>query len=516
MGIFGVKAPAESRRRRRQASRKRPYYSTHRRGASGLGEPESDAPSTQSPDSKRFRVQLDFSPSAYDRLQKITSSAARAGIVVYSIDGRGLSTDAPDAATPVAADPGGRMIGTAAGERKASEDPLNSLAVDTGGRAFFNNNDISVGVTTGLKETATYYLIAWRPEGEQQKNQKARRVEVSVVGRPDLVVRFRRTVGQPAVEENAKNNSQPAAAPPKNPGQQINNTLVAPYPKTNLPVAISLNFLDTAQYGDTLATAIRITTTNLPLTMQDGAPTGFLDLGGGVFDDQGKPVNSFNKRLRIRAVGNANPATPPDFVFYDYVTTIRPGIYQVRIAAFDEKQNVSGSAYQWVQIPDLKGSGLALSSLIVGEKKAEPDSPVSDPTNDAGQKPNILRDLSLSIDHRFNRSSNMRFLTFVYNASMTTAGSNGKDGARTIAAGANPSTDADLAIQIQILRDNQPVVTTPIKAVQTEGVSDLQRIPYAADVLLDTLIPGAYVLQVTVIDRHAKRSASQRYSFQID
>jgi hypothetical protein len=44
----------------------------------------------------------------------------------------------------------------------------------------------------------------------------------------------------------------------------------------------------------------------------------------------------------------------------------------------------------------------------------------------------------------------------------------------------------------------------------------MQRVPYAADVSLSGLQPGAYLLQVTVIDRLAKASATQKLSFQID
>src|SRR5262249_17482343 len=45
----------------------------------------------------------------YERLQLITSAAARAGTVIYSIDARGLTTGLPDASAIVAIDPTGRL-----------------------------------------------------------------------------------------------------------------------------------------------------------------------------------------------------------------------------------------------------------------------------------------------------------------------------------------------------------------------------------------------------------------------
>jgi hypothetical protein len=78
------------------------------------------------------------------------------------------------------------------------------MASDSGGRAFFNNNSLSVAVTTALKETSTYYLLAWRPDNDEQRNAKFRRLEVSVAGRPDLIVRFRAALAnQPTRQQNA-------------------------------------------------------------------------------------------------------------------------------------------------------------------------------------------------------------------------------------------------------------------------------------------------------------------------
>jgi len=69
--------------------------------------------------------------------------------------------------------------------------------------------------------------------------------------------------------------------------------------------------------------------------------------------------------------------------------------------------------------------------------------------------------------------------------------------------------------QVQILRDNQPVITTALKRIETQGV-DLDRLPYVADLTLRDLPAGQYVMQVTAIDRVAKTSASQQTRFAIE
>jgi hypothetical protein len=92
----------------------------------------------------------------------------------------------------------------------------------------------------------------------------------------------------------------------------------------------------------------------------------------------------------------------------------------------------------------------------------------------------------------------LRFLVFIYNASLAPA--TGKP---------------DAAIQIQVVRDDQPVLTTVLRRVDPEGVIDLARLPYAAELSLNSLPLGQYLMIVTAVDRISKRSVSQQTKFRI-
>ena len=71
-------------------------------------------------------------------------------------------------------------------------------------------------------------------------------------------------------------------------------------------------------------------------------------------------------------------------------------------------------------------------------------------------------------------------------------------------AGSTSPAKPDLAVQIQVFRDDEPVVTDPLHRISTDGATDLARI-FAAELNLAGLAPGKYVLQLTVIDRSPKR-----------
>ena len=61
-------------------------------------------------------------------LQQITSGAAKAGVVIYSMDMRGLVAPFADAANDTGFDPSGRLQRSSSGELSASQDGLNALA----------------------------------------------------------------------------------------------------------------------------------------------------------------------------------------------------------------------------------------------------------------------------------------------------------------------------------------------------------------------------------------------------
>ena len=68
-----------------------------------------------------------------DKLSQITDTALRAGVVIYTIDARGLFSGQLDATNNVPVDMNGRLDSVSLREGPASQDALNALAADTGG-----------------------------------------------------------------------------------------------------------------------------------------------------------------------------------------------------------------------------------------------------------------------------------------------------------------------------------------------------------------------------------------------
>ena len=113
------------------------------------------------------------------KLKEVTDAAVRSGVVIYSLDARGLisTTDV----TSNRADPEGKLARSNIGEVSASQDALSALASDTGGRALLNSENLTDGINRAIRETSNYYLLSWRPDSEEQKSAGFKRIEIAVL-----------------------------------------------------------------------------------------------------------------------------------------------------------------------------------------------------------------------------------------------------------------------------------------------------------------------------------------------
>lgn len=264
----------------------------------------------------------------------------------------------------------------------------------------------------------------------------------------------------------------------KKPTDALRQALTEFYPRQALPLQLSLIYFDIPSSGTVLTTSVQAFADGLSYGAQEREPAQ-LTIEGVVLDDQGKPAANFRTGLKVNPPSEGGGWRSSN-VIYNHPSPLKPGIYQVRVAARDERSGVLGSASQWIVIPDLSTRQLSLSSLIVGLEG------VGERGADGGR-------IQWSVDKRFARASRLRFMTFVYNAGAV----------------------GNLAARVQVLKNNREVMGTPSQKVSADAQTDPARVPYTAEINLGGLQPGRYTLQVTVEDDAARRSISQQTAFYV-
>jgi len=456
-----------------------------------------------------------------DVLRIVTEEAARVGAVVYTLDARGTFGDpAVDASRNDYPDFAVRTNGRSFFDAKMTQEPLERLAAETGGRAFLNNNSFNEAFRQAVDESSNYYLIAWRPDADARRAGDSR-IDVSVKGRPDLRVQLRRryfsarassganektrkrpdktrdasavkdtssteppssastsstsATPSPSTSTLSSSTSTPTSArqsPAESPETALRAALASLYPLKGLPLALSVGYLDARGKGTVLAASMQLDSEALdfgegePEKLSEGAR---VDVWGVAIDDRGS-FASFRQTLSLKREMLTRAGLR--FAQWGQQLQLPPGLYQVRVAARDRRTGRVGSASQWVEIP--APTSPALSSIFLAEAR-----------QGSGVVP-------VNVSRRFTRASRLRFQTFVYNAQ-----------------GSNAS---GVTLRVEVLRDGTSVLTLP-EANPSRGAStDPARLPFSGELSLADLPPGRYVIQISAAAQ-SKPAAMQQANF---
>lgn len=422
-------------------------------------------------------------------LQQATTLAARTGAVIYSVDMRGTTLDSSvDASNNDYVDMGSRHAGVSIGETTAPRDPLNTLAAETGGRLIINSTGLDNDLAEAVRETADYYVLAWRPDSENERNAKAR-LEVTISGRPDLKVRMRRSYGRTtSVEVAGSGKAKESAA--VTPEAQLLTALGSSQAIRTLPTSLSVGYVRSSQGELVLQTSMQIPREAFNFDPEVAGQKSEVDVIGAAIDDRGL-IYTFKQVLTVTPQEAPEPSQLP--VVWNQRLTVLPGLYQVRVAVREKASGRTGSAMEWIEVPAVKSPQFSMSSLFLGERRAEAAT--------REQSPDGPLPIRVSVDHRFARTSVLRFQAYVYHAFRGTG-----------AAYVRPN----VWISARVLRGNQPVMTVAASQIPPDIAKEPWVLPYWSEIALKELTPGYYTLQVSATDRNGGAGASQRIAFLVE
>lgn len=415
-----------------------------------------------------------------DLLRRVTRAAAEVGAVIYTMDARGTFADPyTDASTNPYPDFTGSVSRNIFAEAAVTQEPLQILADDTGGQAILNSNSFEDGFRRALQDSSDYYLLAWRPEGEEYLSEKSR-IRVSIKGRPDLKVRLRRGVLEsPKAVAPKKARAGKAAAYVSAEGELL-EALASVYPQRSLPLALSVGYMNTPDKGMVLAASMQLDASSLKDSASRETEKAEVDVLGVAFNDRSS-IYSFKQKLTVPTGSTSVEALRA--IVWNQQLQLSPGLYQVRVAVRDRQTGRTGSAMQWIEVPVITREAFSMSSIFIGERKGEDAA-------SASQVP-------VSVSHRLSRTSRLRYQTYVYNA-------------------ASKAEGPEVLVRVQVLRNNQPVMTMAQTGLEAGATTDGARLPFSGEIALEQLPPGRYVLQISATEQESGKSVSQQTDFVVE
>ncbi|MEK6396767.1 MAG: VWA domain-containing protein [Terriglobus sp.] len=432
------------------------------------------------------------------QLHATVEAAVKSGVSFWPIDARGLVANAPlgDASQ---GSPGGQGMysgasATAVNDRfQQSQDTLYALAADTGGKAFFDNNDLNAGIVRAQKAVTDYYLIGYYTTNTAL-NGAFRKIKITVADSLNASLDYRK--GYYANKEFGKFNGTEKE-------RQLEDALMLGDPITELTIAMELNYfqLNRAEYFVPLT--VKIPGRELALAKKFGTEHTIIDFVCEIKDEiGGTTVTNLrdNVDVKISDATAAELAKRP--IEYSTGFTLLPGRYSIKFLARDDETGRIGTYQTSFIIPNLNKEvkKLPISSVVLSNQRVDTKSALFNTMKSKEQakadavNPLMSADGKLipSVTRVFRTDRELEVLLQAYQGSAT-------PGSTT------PPPRVPLVAYVTIFRDGQKAMET--QAVKAEPLADsrLGTTPIRMRVPLTNLTQGEYNLQVTVLDPSGNR-----------
>ena len=433
------------------------------------------------------------------QLEATINAAVKANLAIYPIDARGLMADPPGGDASHAASRGtGIYSGSVYNQQRAtindSQETLYTLAADTGGKAFFDSNDITAGIVQAQQQMRSYYLLGYYTTNGAQDG-KYRKITVKLNTLTSAKLEHRK--GYYASKIWGKLNGQEKE-------QQLKEALSAGDPVTELPLALQVNYFRVAPTTYFVPVSIKIPGSVVALAAKGGAGVTQFDFAGQIQDEQHAVAGNVRNNITIHlAKDNSAGRTSQKSFQYDAGFTLGPGRYRLK---FVVRENVTGKLGTFdtrFTIPDLSAdtTGLKLSSIVWSSQREPLKGAVGAAekitAKERAANPLIVDDEKIvpNITRVFRRSQNL-YVTFdVYDAQ------------------SDPADAQACRLKVRMSLFNRkgvkafevgPVDATHLAATRPGAV------PVQIQVPLKDLAPGRYVCQIDVIDQLGRKFAFPR------
>ena len=271
------------------------------------------------------------------QMRRAFDRAARANVNVYTLDVCGLRVPPPAGARQPTCVPGLEL------------DYVQTLAANTGGRAVINTNDFTPGIQAIFDENASYYLLGFQPSNTA-RDGKLRHLEVRV-NRPGLEIRTRS--GYEAERPDASRRQAELAKSP------LGAALSGIVPKSDLPLRLAaVPFALPNRRESAVAVIVGV---RQPIREVAARNIERVDLQVRAFTPDGRAQGTSTMRADVAIRAGASGLAE-----YEVLTRLdlKPGRYQLRIAANVGSLSTSGSLYYDLDVPDVSSAPISLSGLL--------------------------------------------------------------------------------------------------------------------------------------------------------
>jgi len=405
-------------------------------------------------------------------LRAATNAAAKANLAIYSVDSRGLQ-----ALPPVGDASSGSLRGNSAYSGGAataqlssnfgSQETLDTLSMDTGGKAFLDSNDFAPAFQQVQHDTEAYYILGFKSTNQRQDGSY-RHLTVKV-NRDDVKIEYRPGYYAGADFQHQKTEDREEALT-----EQMRSDL----PATDVAVYLQALYFMSSKNLYFIPVSLIVPGSQIPFVKGGDRDKATLDIVGQVKDAQGITVG--NVRQTVKLAVDASAEVQRKNIQYSTGFTLAPGRYHLKFVVRENQTGNMGSFETDIQVPDLKKAPLKMSSVVVASQRT--------PNTEKHATSPLVRDgleWVPNVAHVFRQNQHLYFLYEVYDPAK----------ARDV-----KGEVVKLLTNIEFVNNGTKVFETALVTATAVNDAEHNAVVFQFDVPLTQLKPGTYICQVNVID----------------
>lgn len=399
-------------------------------------------------------------------LRSAINAAVRANLSIYSVDARGLQAIGPlgDASTGSLRGANG-YNGTALQNNLDSnfntQEVMDTLSSDTGGKAFFDSNDFSPAFQQIQHDTSAYYVLGFRST-DPRRDGRYRRLSIKV-DRADVKIEYRHGYYAPADFKHSNREDRE---------QQLEDQLASDMPATDVAVYLEAWYFRTDETHYYIPISIVVPGSQIPFVRGGDRDKATLDVIGEVKDASGRVIGQARQTVKLSI--DSSQQVRQKNVEYSTGFNLPIGKYHLKFVVRENETGRMGSFETDINVPDLRKAPLKMSSVVLASQR------IAVPKRDDNPMVHDGEELVPNLPHVFRQNQHLYFLYEVYSPDKT------------------PKTR--VLTSIEFLKNGVKAFETPLIQATQLNEADRKAIVFQFDVPLSSFKPGQYTCQINVID----------------
>ncbi len=303
------------------------------------------------------------------QLRATVNTAIRSNVAFYPIDARGLSALVPGGDATTTGSGFGNELYSGAAQRSLKENFINqqeslaTLALDTGGKAQLDSNDLTDDMRQVQKDFSSYYVLSY-VSSNTALDGEYRRIQVKLSPRLASLrakLDYRQGYYGPTTFAHMRDEDKEA---------QLSQALMSDNPVTDLPIAVEVDYFRLGKDKYFAPISVKIPGSALAFHSKGAKQATELDFIAEVFDVRGRSAATVRDTIPLKVDVNTAGQVVRKSIQYDTGVTLTPGAYKLRFVARENGEGKVGTFETPFTIPDLaSGKALRVSSVILSNQR---------------------------------------------------------------------------------------------------------------------------------------------------